>query len=240
LRKTHIFDIAISCGYNCQSRYHISRILYERHFLKNKEFSIRENDRTNFDYGSFLWDWSVTPITSVIYTLQNNFSNVLLLENLSIEDNNNHQIVVDNQTGCLYYHTFKDTINKSLTYEKLQRQYPSVRAKINYLINKTKTTLQSEQKILFVLTGAHRLKDIKKLKQAILGYNRTFKILYTPWVNHKVYELFDGYKELYSDKDFIIKPILYDKYPGNVESWNDAFKDIHLALKTPHSNSLGE
>ena len=56
------FDIAISVGSNCQSRFNISRVLFSRHSDDKKLFSLQDPFVKSIDFGSFFFDWSVTPI----------------------------------------------------------------------------------------------------------------------------------------------------------------------------------
>lgn len=56
------FDVAISLGCNCQSRYHISRILFNRRNKFNNNFKCNEFINVDYDFGTFLWDWQVNSL----------------------------------------------------------------------------------------------------------------------------------------------------------------------------------
>lgn len=218
------FNKAISIGSNCQSRFNISRTLLNRTQRLNKGIT------KNYDYGSYFFDWSVTPIKSCINILQNEFQDILMWDNLEIiQLNEKEQTVLDKATGCTYPHSFPNTQIGKCNYQLLKDSYPEVKKKMDYLIEKTKKTICSDMNLLFVLTGNHAVLDLKNLGRTIDNYRNSenYKILYTPWVN-KVN--FDESLNIKEDKRFIVRPITHEVYPGHFPSWDDAFNDIKLDL----------
>lgn len=220
-----MFDIAISLGKTCQSRYNISRTLYKNKYGNDDGFYV--NDKNNKDYGTFFFDWNITPINSVVSILRNQFSGVLEIENLCIKKlNNGKQTVLDDRYGCSYPHAFPETREGNCTYESLRKSYGAVKEKYNYLIEKTVNTLLSNQVILFVLTGNHAEEEVLELCIALEFYTSNYKILFTPWNNKSEY--LENYQTLSNDERFIVRPIVHSPYPGNLASWDEAFDGVKL------------
>lgn len=221
------FDVAISVGFNCQSRYHISRVLFDRNKKYSSEsFICNEQNSTNYDFGTFLWDWQVNPLSTIINILNNKFENIFNLENLEIVTKGDFQCVLDKAIGSLHYHTFEKLHKGIGTYDDLIKVYPKAKEKSDYLVRKTYSVIKSNKKILFVLTGCHKLSDINLLIEALKKYTTNFKILYTPWNNHPLYKHYNNYEELKDNQKIIFQPIMYESYPGNNDDWDKAFKNI--------------
>ncbi|MGB7401728.1 MAG: hypothetical protein WA916_04075 [Arcobacter sp.] len=223
------FDVAISIGFNCQSRYHISRIMFNRNKKQTtNNFKCNENHNLDYDYGTFLWDWQVNPLSTIINVLNNEFENVFNLGNLEIIEKGEFQCVLDKATGSLHYHTFSKQSTKNLTYDDLKKEFPKIKEKSDYLVQKTYSVIKSNKKILFVLTGCHKLSDIKLLVESLEKYTINFKILYTPWKNHSLYSHYNSYDILKNNTKIILHPIRYEKYPGCSKDWDEAFQNIEF------------
>ena len=222
------FDIAISLGNSCQSRYNISRTLYLRARGRDDGFSIGENRKSFLvpDYGSFFFDWSVTPIRSVIAILNSNFKNVLELENLQINTlPNGLQTILDQATGCSYPHTFPQTEVGNCTPIILSESYGQIKEKYEYVVKKTIEVLSSDKHLLFVLNGNHSDEAVLEVCDAIELYTEKYQLLYTPWSNWPIY---GENSTLKKDSRLIIRPIKHEPYPGDFRSWDKAFDGIDL------------
>ncbi len=223
------FDIAISVGSNCQSRFNISRVLFSRHSDDKKLFSLQDPFVKSIDFGSFFFDWSVTPINSSKQILSQNFEGVLELKNLKISNlNDGSQTIIDTASGCSYPHTFPKTQVGECTTEILEKAYPKVRDKYDYVINKTKEALSSDKKILCVLTGNHADHDVIELCDIIEQLTSNFSLLYTPWENRQGFNEIDNTNY---DSRIIKRPIKHEPYPGDFNSWEKAFHEISFGPK---------
>lgn len=215
------FDLAISIGINCQCRYNISRTLYRNAFGSDKGFRIGSKLLAEIDYGSFFFDWSVTPIHSAISVFENAFEGVLKCDNLQLRElADGTQTVVDVASGCEYPHTFPKTNVGKCSYELINSSFEEVSKKYMYVADKTLQALHSNAQILFVLTGNHASGD---LCDVLSRYTCNFQVLYTPWEN------MPGFSGMPIQNPKVIqRPIQYAKYPGNLESWNIALHGIKL------------
>lgn len=83
--------------------------------------------------------------------------------------------------------------------------------------------MKSDKQILFVLTGNNKAEDVLGLCAAIELYTKNYKILYTPWINKPNYI---SNSILERNERIIVRPIIYEKYPGNLKSWEKAFENI--------------
>ncbi|MAA72657.1 MAG: hypothetical protein CL679_13130 [Bermanella sp.] len=218
------FDIAISVGSNCQSRYNISRVLFSRYSDDKKSFSLQDPLVKSRDFGSFFFDWSVTPVHSSKQILCRDFKDVLELENLKIASlNDGTQTIIDTASGCSYPHTFPKTQTGECTTDLLEEAYPKVRDKYDYIIHKTKEVFRSEKKILCVLTGNHADNDVIELCDIIEKLTSNFSLLYTPWENKTGFDEVDNTN---FDSRIIKRPIKHAPYPGDFNSWKSAFNGI--------------
>lgn len=232
--ETNVFDIAISLGATCQSRYHISRTLWEQYYKgkQTEKFKVQMNRRSNYDYGTYFFDWIISPPESVTKVLREKFSRFLNYEDLRFElMENGIKAVKDLHTGLMYIHCFEGCINGDIDYKSLKQQIFTVKKKYTYLRQKTLSLFAQKIKILFVRFGTITIKEIEELidifdnKYKIENYN----ILYMPWKNRNSFPDDDTY---FLEKEKIIyKPINWKPYPGCANSWDRAFENI--ILQTP-------
>ena len=230
-----IFDLAISLGINCQCRYHIARQLYARAHSSTKGFTMDELNITgkDSDYGSFFFDWSVSPLASVIKLLNNGFDQVLQRKNLTIKAiDSDANTVVDTFTNFEYPHTFTHKLGKiTHTEAMIDKHYPQVKEKYTYLKNKTLTALHSNKNLLFVLLAdSPDYERLLQLSKALEQYTSRYKILYAPIKNSAKFHVND---EIANDSRFLVRPIRYQEYPGDNASWADAFTGLNLLPPSP-------
>ncbi|MGQ8366925.1 DUF1796 family putative cysteine peptidase [Glaciecola sp. 1036] len=218
------FDKAVSLGLNCQCRYNISRILLNRTKLKKDNVSTKDP----YDYGTHFFDWSVSPLDSVIKILNSDFQNTFMLENLKLVPlNENEQTVLDQGSGCEYPHIFEKTKFGNCSRKDLERDFEKAKQKIDPLVDKTKALLSSNERALFVVTGNSKAQDLLNLNSAIENYrDSNYMILHTTWKNKFGFE--DSFRV--ENERFIVKPITHTPYPGDFNSWDEAFSDIDLEL----------
>lgn len=219
------FDIAVSLGASCQPRYHISRLLHVARHGDDSDFRVDEHGRTSEDYGSHFFDWSITPTKGLLKVLGSDFSGVMQLANLRIERlEDGIQTVLDEATRQRYPHTFKGTDTGSLTEQGLAIQYPEVKAKFDYLVDKTRRLLDSRRRILFVRCGFVPDASLAKLLALLGARVADFSLLYVPWTRTPKTN-----DPSVMDSRVIHRPSEYAPYPGSSASWTRAFEGITLA-----------
>ncbi len=201
------FDIAISIGNNCQCRRHIDRVLYDG---KNT-------------VGAHVFDGLVTPPDSVIRLLATGFDGAFAINNLSIQTlPNGVDKVFDNFSGISSPHFFKSDENHKLSHASIREQYPELKIKFNYLVDKTINLLKSDQKILLVLKGTVPDITLLKIIDVLKTKYRTnsFKILSC-----------SGNPTRLKHPAIIPRMLKEDPWPGNDFSWDSCFKKI--VIKKP-------
>jgi len=220
------FDIAISIGRNCQSRYQISRTLYIRKHGTDSGFFLGNNRNTSNDFGTHFFDWSVTPVDGLIKILDSDFKGVFRIENLDVTNRNNGKAqVIDRLTGLKYLHDFPYGKQGTINSEELPFYYPRVKEKYDYLVGKTKRLLASNNNILFVLCGRARDVQLKEIIRLLEKKTSKFTILYLPWTNKNFREIGN---DLQQHPRIIYRPIIKEAYPGNNICWEQAFSGIEI------------
>jgi hypothetical protein len=228
------FDIAVSLGATCQPRYHISRLLHVAKHGSDADFRIDENGGTSQDYGSHFFDWSVTPTKGLLRVLGSDFRGVMRLANLRIlQLDEGKQTVLDEATGQRYPHTFKGTQTGSLTAQELAIQYPDVKAKFDYVVDKTRRLLDSKRRILFVRCGFVPDASLAKLLALLGARVADFSLLYVPWSRTA-----EENDPSVMDRRVIHRPSEHAPYPGSSAAWTRAFEGISLA--PPSSGLFGQ
>lgn len=222
------FDIAISLGMNCQSRYNILRTIYLRENNSLDGFVLGVGVKSPNDYGTFFFDWCITPISSLIFILENEFSNVLEYNNLEIKAG-----VLDKETGCLYPHFIPGISSNELTEDILYNEYPVISKKYQYLIQKTLLEMKSQNRKLYVLNGNQKNEDIFRLVSVLKKYSTNFMLLYAPYKNKPNYDELqkDFLTESLNFDKLLVRPIDHAPYPGNFSSWDEAFSGIDFIFK---------
>ncbi len=217
------FDIAISLGLNCECRYQISRVFWKRKYGVDTDFQVNLDD-----YGTFFFDWSVTPIDGLLKTLQNDFQGVLKQDMLRIQElGDGRKTVVDDFTNIEHPHDFMGTETGDIDYESLKNQYAKVREKYDYLIDKTRKLFKSEKSILFVRCGPVTDEHLNLLIDTLDKLTDNYNLLYLPWYNR--YQIHNDSFVLNNPK-IIYGTIKHGEYPGEPEAWDQAFKPISLAI----------
>lgn len=247
------FDVVISLGFNCNTRYQISRILYKRQFQESDGFfvGVRERNGVEFrDFGAFFFDWLITSFDSLFYILESDFSDVFLRENLEIIETHDWPALKDRKTGVEYLHFLPweehDTLNECV----LNERYFNEKLKVDYLINKTRNLLDGKYKVLFVYFGLASSSSIIKLLKILDGRVDDYHVLYLAFTDNTIkFEKLRSYctyvkvmlLKLISNRFFnflsvnlaklTIKPVSYTGYPGDERVWDNAFKNIRISGK---------
>lgn len=222
------FDTAISLGSDCQSRYNLSRAIFNQKFGTYDGFNQKNSQIKNFDFGTYYFDWNISPIGSVIRILKNRFSEGFSLEKLEIFDlPNGSKSIINTQTGCMYPHLLQ-SYGQDISHESLEKYFPEIDNKYRYLANKTLAALESKKNILFVLHGNHSADRLNELVATLNEFSCDFKILLTPVSDSNNYSPETPTK--LTDSNWIIKPIVHKPYPGDLLSWAKAFRDINFSL----------
>lgn len=226
-----MFDLAMSLGGNCQTRYNISRTLYLRREGNLDGFRLGENANTANDYGSFFFDWSISPATSVTKIIERDFTDCLSLENLRIETTPSGKFAIrDTHTGCLYPHIIPNADTENDYYHNLLTRFSVISSKYRHLAQKTKATLKDAKLAkLLVVNGHNNLAEILNLYHAISAYAVNFSFLYAHAGAQN-----DNTKAL-QDAGIIVHPIAKAPYPGDFNSWDEALSGVEL--KDPNQTS---
>lgn len=229
------FDMAVSIGTNCQSRYHISRQLYLRQHGTCEGFVLGGHKNTCNDYGTHFFDWCVARIEGVIQVLKSDFDQVLLLENLEIIPlSKANNTVRDRHTGICYPHLFpfelKGERKEQINDQALSAHYVKEKEKYEYLVMKTRRLFTDPGNILFVLCGAVSDAHLEELIAVIEGRKSDFAILYVEWLNGKHAKLGE---HLRKHPRILYRQVVNDPYPGNKPGWERVFEGIELALPKP-------
>ena len=223
------FDIIISLGINCDTRYQISRILWKRKFGTDKNFQINKQD-----YGTHFFDSCITPIGGLITILQNNFKGALEQDKLKTKKlDNGSMTVVDLFTGIEYPHEFdlKDGSNKT---ELIKNHYSEFRKKYDYLANKMRNLFNSDKTILFVRCGPVDDNNLNILVNCLNEITDDYRLLYLPWCNR--YQI-DNCQSVLKRKEIIYDTIKHEEYPGDNASWDLAFERISFYLPEIKENA---
>lgn len=220
------FDLAISLGSACQTRYNISRTYYRTKFGTYAGFDSKSPPAEKFDYGSFYFDWSISPIDSVIAILQDRFSGDFRLEDLSIfEQAGGSKSVLNLRNKCQYPHLLEG-FDKKICQESLDENFSAIKEKYRYLADKTLQAMNSSKRILFVLNGNHARRSLENLEEALQGYPCKSAILYLPVKGRP--EFSTDQQALLDSSIWIVRPVLHKPYPGDLNSWASAFEEIQL------------
>ncbi len=223
------FDIAISLGVNCQVRYAISRILWQRSGYEEEDFFIWEGVGNRVDYGTHYFDWCNSNAEGLLKTLKNDDpENLFNIKNLSIEDEyDGSQNIIDGFNNFIYPHIFPGCKKGTLTYENIKNEDEAF-SKITYLIKKTERVFASNKNILFVRHGRLTDAQLEELFDILKSKVKNFSLMYSP--NEDTRGKFN-FSELLDHPQIIFRPIPSDtNYPADMAPWEEAFKDIELYI----------
>lgn len=159
---TKHYDGIVSLGYDCASVHFINFWLARQ---KNPEiqydYSTWEHTSNRPHGGSFLFDWLTTPIDGVLKLFKENFRGFFVRKNLEIveRDLDNYLCICDKFFGVKCYHYpgldmhYKNTRGgRRYAERKLHKHCEHQRRKYNYLTNKMRNLLESDLRVLFVLS----------------------------------------------------------------------------------------
>jgi len=225
-----MYKYVISLGTNCQSRFNISKYIYEKKEKTVDGFYLGENRKNVNDYGTFFFDWSISPIKGIISVFKNDFFELLQLENLSIrEEAPGKQSVIDLKSNLIYPHSFPETNEGTLTPEKLIEYYPQVKSKYDYIINKTKNVIFSESSKLLVANGNEPTENIVELAELLNNKLNNHTFLYIQNSDRYYYNpnLQAALKDI---PNTIVYDMEYEKYPGNYTSWRNILSKFEFEL----------
>ncbi|AEA98904.1 hypothetical protein [Alteromonas mediterranea] len=213
------FQVALSLGTNCQSRYNISKAVYERQGKNPSELVLGENRKNVEDYGTFYFDWSITPIQGLVKTLDAEFHGAFELENLELCDEpNNKKSVVDNFNGLIYPHSFPGSNDGTLTELSLRELYPQLKNKFNYLADKTLETLCSNKEKLLICNFNEPTSAVLELCNFVNQRYKNFKLILIPHNNRGLYD--NGIKgKLSNFANVEVHEMPYSPYPGAYTDW---------------------
>lgn len=242
------FDVAISLGSACQSRYHISRRLWIQKYGKKRvsEFALHEHYKSRHDWGSFYFDWSVSSLAGVNSTLRSKFANVMVWENMKLEDlkqiNPNacegSKVLIDSSNGFSYPHALQGQQDGTLTYKSFELQFDDFKSKMKYLAGKTLDMMTPSKSILFVRCCYGNAKEFEELIDIVENdYNLVnYKILFCPFIpdpnsgdeHHAYFE--KNVTAIEHLAPMIVRPIRRKEYPGHIEEWEKVLSDFEFTL----------
>jgi hypothetical protein len=142
----------VSLGNNCATKYQIARHLYFRlrPFDGMSRFRAalfgRERKKARIDFDANLFDWQVTPFSSVIECIRRDFQGIF--EHADLEINAGHH-VENRRLHIEYTHAFHPP-GERLIRRDIDQQYPAARQKIDHLINKFRKILQSNGPVVYL------------------------------------------------------------------------------------------
>ncbi|GAB2191913.1 hypothetical protein MAH1_35220 [Sessilibacter sp. MAH1] len=221
-----MYDVALSLGTDCQTRYNISKYIYLKNGGASSEFLLTEKRKNVSDYGSFFFDWCVSTLEGVCRVLEGDFSNVLLLENLFIEETSHGtQHVVDKYTGFQYPHSFPGSQDNKLTYDILTEHYPLFLEKTAYIINKTRSVLNSSKRKLLICRSNDSCEVVENFLNLICSNYSNFHLVY---INSSKEDSFLSLLDKYHCVD--LYQMTRQKYPGCYEDWENILSNYELTL----------
>lgn len=215
------FNLAISLGMNCQSRFHISRVMWERSGNSPESFALPSKDGNTFDYGSFFFDWTwMNGLEGVISLLKSRFQNSFDRDDFELRTIDSEYEAFNSRYGLFFTHAFHLGSNPHASFCE---QFEAVKEKYTYLAEKTVSSMSKRNSILFVLCGPIDRGEFASLFAVI---HDTYQIdqpmfLLCPFSN-------GPYKSSISfDNDHVlIRPIDWERWPGSTTSWNNAFAGL--------------
>lgn len=159
------FDELVSLGRSCGVKYQIALNGFRRDqpgIMPAHFSSVRLTHKHLYPRGSSgqLFDWLVTPFSSVTRLIDSDFAQLFERRNLEITGDGN--VVRDRVSGLLHYHEFRRT-GIRLTAQDIDRQYPSQRARLMHYRDKFRSMLNGSARILYValLAPDQRLIDVE-------------------------------------------------------------------------------
>jgi hypothetical protein len=215
------FNLAISLGMNCQSRFHISRVMWERGGNPPELFSLPSKDTAKFDYGSFFFDWTwMNDLTGVISLLKNRFRNSFDRDDFELRMIESAYEAHNRRYGLFFTHAFQLASDPHASFSE---QFEAVREKYTYLAEKTMRSMSKKNSILFVLCGPI---DRGEFAQLFAVIRDTYQLdnpmfLLCPFSNGPYRSTIS-----FANDHVLIRPIEWERWPGSTTGWNNAFSGL--------------
>lgn len=154
------FDKFVSLGRDCHTALMI-RCKYFNDVSEEKElfFNGELFKSKSYPHGAYLFDWVITKPANLFKLWETNFKGMTDYENFSLHAVGRHRrpIPVNDLYGMMFYHFSKDlarrnyySSDKQKTDLYFKKIFSRVIEKYEYLVNKMRDLLNSNQKILFV------------------------------------------------------------------------------------------
>jgi hypothetical protein len=117
-----------------------------------------------------VFDWQLLVQRSLLHVLRTDFADYFQLPSLAVSDDRRH--VVDTATGLQFHHLFTQNFDGTILPQRMVREYPQVRARADYLLDRWRQMVSSTQSVLYVRRdpdGELTLDDMVSLRDALRG-----------------------------------------------------------------------
>jgi hypothetical protein len=95
-----------------------------------------------------VFDWQLLPHTSLVGVLRADFVDYFQQANLVLSEDRKH--VLDTLTAIEFHHLFTPNFDGTILLQRIGREYPDVRARMDHLLRRWRETLNSELSVLYV------------------------------------------------------------------------------------------
>jgi hypothetical protein len=168
----------ISLGLQCETKYQLCRVRYEREAQPGDEPFSGEAAWGNPRFPTHIFDAQTTPFASMVTWLSSDFRGVFELADLHVEDGE----PVNKRFGTRHPHEFPP-LNGALCEADIVASYPKARARFDHLANKFRAHLRADGAFLYVLREFRPRAEIEALL-ALLGEDlsrRRIHLLMLDW-----------------------------------------------------------
>jgi hypothetical protein len=169
----------ISLGYGCEVKYQLSRVLFARKFPDGNADDLRRMLMTP-EYGQrtferHIFDWQITPFTTVLEYLESDFQGVFEREDLYVDDG----VVTHRRLGTRHPHDFHP-VDGVLDAAAIDAGYAAARSKFEHLATKFRALLLRPGPYLYVHKQIRIHSEAVRLMELLRVHNpdHAFKILF--------------------------------------------------------------
>lgn len=95
-----------------------------------------------------VFDWQLLKHESLLGVLRADFEDYFQLPNLVLPENRGH--VLDSATGIEFHHLFTLSLDGTILPQRVAREYPKVKARMDHLLRRWRETVSSPLSVLYV------------------------------------------------------------------------------------------
>ncbi|WP_428929933.1 hypothetical protein [Marinibacterium sp. SX1] len=219
MRPMMTFDFAMSFGKNCAARRQLDYKLAATLPPDAPEEMVRATQSE-----SFLFDWLITPEQALLRLLRSDFDGFCRQENIVLKNRPSGQMVLEKNYRTQHPHAFGKRGKDHLSTEDISEQFAAYKAKIDYLIAKTRRALSSDAPKLFVLHGSQPGEHVDKLVRVLARKTTNFHL-------RQVEAIHPGGSPTPRPADSArvsYRTVPYLPYPGSTPHWQQALSDLDI------------